>query len=93
MLMINSGGAVHSQFSLVLALAFVLATNAVTAQAPGFNTSSLQGASLSSPVLLQFGPDERMYVSQQDRAIKAFTIAHFFLQGCFTAGEATLILR
>ncbi|WP_250419078.1 PKD domain-containing protein [Pontibacter deserti] len=39
-----------------------------------FNTSGLQNVVLSNPTSLQFGPDSRLYVSQQDGVIKALTI-------------------
>ncbi|NDK55802.1 malectin domain-containing carbohydrate-binding protein [Pontibacter fetidus] len=39
-----------------------------------FATSNLIGAEIVNPTSLQFGPDERLYVSQQDGIIKAFTI-------------------
>ncbi|RDV11969.1 choice-of-anchor D domain-containing protein, partial [Pontibacter diazotrophicus] len=39
-----------------------------------FSSSGLQGVSLVNPTSLQFGPDGRLYVSQQNGIIKAFTI-------------------
>src|SRR5262245_25122513 len=38
----------------------------------GFGSSALGGASITNPTSLQFGPDNRLYVSQQDGTIKAF---------------------
>ena len=40
-----------------------------------FSSSGLQGESLKNPTSLQFGPDGRLYVSQQDGAIFAYTIS------------------
>ncbi len=39
-----------------------------------FSSSSLKGVTLENPTSLQFGPDGRLYVSQQNGLIKAFTI-------------------
>ena len=39
-----------------------------------FTPSGLQGVVLTNPTSLQFGPDDRLYVSQQNGIIKAFTI-------------------
>ncbi len=39
-----------------------------------FTFSGLQGESLNNPTSLQFGPDGRLYVSQQDGTIFAYTI-------------------
>ncbi|MGV3641252.1 MAG: malectin domain-containing carbohydrate-binding protein [Adhaeribacter sp.] len=39
-----------------------------------FSPSGLQGVTLTNPTSLQFGPDGRLYVSQQNGIIKAFTI-------------------
>ena len=41
-----------------------------------FSHSNLSGATFSaSPTSLQFGPDKRLYVAQQDGLIKVFTVA------------------
>ncbi len=42
---------------------------------PSFNKGTLSGASLSQPTQLQFGPDGRLYVSQQNGQIKVFTVS------------------
>ena len=42
--------------------------------AQNFSVSSLQGENLTSPTSLQFGPDGRLYVAQQDGLILAYTI-------------------
>ena len=39
-----------------------------------FLPSNLRGAILSNPTSMQFGPDDRLYVSQQNGIIKVFTI-------------------
>src|SRR5688572_927036 len=39
-----------------------------------FASSALKGVSLQNPTSLQFGPDGRLYVSEQGGLIKAFTI-------------------
>ena len=41
---------------------------------PRFTLSFLEGAKLTNPTSLQLGPDGRLYVSQQDGLIKAFTV-------------------
>lgn len=44
------------------------------AQTIGFGSSSLTGTELNNPTSLQFGPDGRLYVAQQNGIIKVFTI-------------------
>src|SRR5690554_6829645 len=39
-----------------------------------FTSGGLAGASISNPTSLQFGPDNRLYVSQQNGIIKVFTV-------------------
>jgi N-acetylneuraminic acid mutarotase len=41
----------------------------------GFGKSALAGASSTSPTSLEFGPDGRLYVAQQDGVIKAYAIS------------------
>ncbi|HEX2029438.1 MAG TPA: hypothetical protein VHF25_15730, partial [Nitriliruptorales bacterium] len=41
----------------------------------GFGKGVLQGATSTNPTTLQFGPDGRLYVGQQDGLIKAYTVA------------------
>ena len=40
-----------------------------------FTRSTLAGSSSVRPTALQFGPDGRLYVAQQDGLVKAYTIA------------------
>jgi hypothetical protein len=40
----------------------------------GFRTSALGGTDLTNPTSLQFGPDGRLYVAQQNGLVKALTI-------------------
>src|SRR6266480_1011499 len=53
----------------ILALPFLSTTFGQT-----FSVSSLNGFSLVNPTCMRWGPDGRLYVSQQDGVIKAFTI-------------------
>src|SRR4029077_3471186 len=39
-----------------------------------FTVSSLNGFSITNPTCMRWGPDGRLYVSQQDGVIKAFSI-------------------
>lgn len=58
-------------------VSFLLLTFHVYAQTNGsynFSVSSLKGTSIINPTSLQFGPDGRLYVSQQNGIIKIFTI-------------------
>ena len=41
----------------------------------GFGKSTLAQTTLANPTSLQFGPDGRLYVAQQDGTIKIFTVA------------------
>ncbi|MGB3547435.1 MAG: malectin domain-containing carbohydrate-binding protein, partial [Saprospiraceae bacterium] len=44
------------------------------AQPISFNSSGLQGDNLNNPTSLQFGPDGRLYVSQQNGVVYAYTV-------------------
>jgi hypothetical protein len=55
-------------------LAAVSCLLAVTASAFNFSVSTLSGVSLGNSTSLQFGADNRLYVTQQDGTIKALTI-------------------
>lgn len=47
---------------------------AVAQQTISFSSSGLQGVNLNNPTSLQFGPDGRLYVSQQNGVIYAYAI-------------------
>lgn len=53
---------------------FVLVLLCNSAIAQSFSSSGLAGESLNNPTSLQFGPDDRLYVSQQNGLINAYTI-------------------
>ncbi|MEJ7843400.1 MAG: hypothetical protein WKF95_16675, partial [Rubrobacter sp.] len=57
-------------------LSLVLAGPSAAQTAPtiSFGKGPLAGASSTNPTSLQFGPDGRLYVAQQDGAIKAYTV-------------------
>ncbi len=52
----------------------VTAAVAAPALAIGFSQSKLRGAAATNPTSLQFGPDDRLYVAQQNGLINAYTI-------------------
>jgi len=71
---------VLSVLSVALVAAALLAflTGPSWAQSSGtisFGKSTLQGETSDRPTSLQFGPDGRLYVAQQDGLIKAYTVA------------------
>lgn len=53
---------------------FSLASSSIAQNSVSFSSSTLTGVSLDNPTSLQFGPDNRLYVSQQNGWIYAFTI-------------------
>ena len=57
----------------LVSASFGLASPAFGAVA--FSKGTLSGASVSRPTSLQFGPDGRLYVAQQNGLIKAFTVS------------------
>jgi hypothetical protein len=65
-------------FRAALALGATLATAAVAtpirAQTISFGKSTLQGTALTSPTSLQFGPDGRLYVTQQNGTILIYSV-------------------
>ena len=50
------------------------AVHPVRAQPIGFGKSTLDGTTLKDPTSLQFGPDNRLYVSQQDGTIHVYDV-------------------
>ena len=58
---------------LLFNLALFTAVNTASAQY-NFAPSSLSGASIVNPTSIQFGPDGRLYVAQQNGVIKIFTV-------------------
>ena len=59
------------KYAIVL---FIIFKGSALAQTVSFTTSFLAGENISTPTSLQFGPDGRLYVSQQDGTIYAYTI-------------------
>lgn len=53
---------------------FELTCDSAKAQTISFSSSALVGESILNPTSLQFGPDNRLYVSQQNGTIYAYTI-------------------
>src|SRR5687767_10526491 len=49
-------------------------SGAQTSSPPPFGKSLLGGATSANPTSLQFGPDGRLYVAQQNGVIKAYTV-------------------
>ena len=61
---------------------------------PPFGRSLLSGAGVTSPTSLQFGPDGRLYVAQQDGTIKVLTVARAAAhQYTVTATETITLVR
>jgi len=59
----------------ILCCFFTLVTFGVFAQSGiSFTSSTLAGVNVSNPTVLAFGPDNRLYVTQQDGIILAYTI-------------------
>ncbi len=59
---------------LAAACLFFFSFTNITAQAVSFSLGTLSGESLTNPTSLQFGPDGRLYVSQQNGLILIYTI-------------------
>lgn len=57
-----------------LLLAMLVLTSATADAQVSFNKRTLQGTSLTAPTSLQFGPDGRLYVSQQNGTILVYTV-------------------
>lgn len=63
-----------SWFASLAALLLTGLALTAPAAAQSFNASGLNGINLGNPTSLQFGPDDRLYVSQQNGALKALTV-------------------
>ena len=68
-----------------------LAISAIAQTPIGFGVSDLSGASSYLCTSLQFGPDNRLYVSQQDGIIKAYTIVRLGANNYIVTGEETIL--
>ncbi len=75
----------------LLSFCFCVSSTLLTAQ--NFNSAGLTGANLNNPTSIQFGPDGRLYVSQQNGAIKAFTVSQSGSNYSVTATEEINIIR
>jgi malectin (di-glucose binding ER protein)/putative metal-binding protein len=72
----------------------LLASRPAAAQTISFGKSVLAGVGVSNPTSLQFGPDGRLYVTQQNGTIKAFTVARIGPSNyTVTATETITIVR
>src|SRR5687768_16622386 len=60
---------------LLLAVMLLAAGAPAAEGAVSFTRAALAGESSIRPTSLQFGPDGRLYVAQQDGVIKAYTVA------------------
>jgi hypothetical protein len=63
---------------------------AAVGQAVSFSKSILSGTSSDRVTSLQFGPDGRLYVGQQDGLIKAYTIGRSSVSSYFVASTETI---
>jgi len=59
---------------LAVTCIFLFTALSVSSQTISFTSSNLAGENLSKPTSLQFGPDGRLYVSQQNGLIIAYTV-------------------
>src|SRR5690606_39625155 len=59
----------------VLLFLLALQFRPVKAQTISFSSGNLAGENINNPTSLDFGPDGRLYVSQQDGTIFAYTIS------------------
>ena len=62
------------RLSSILFVLLILCSSLEIHAAFNFTASELLGESLNNPTSLQFGPDGRLYVAQQDGTIYAYTI-------------------
>jgi Malectin domain/Secretion system C-terminal sorting domain len=61
-------------FILTISVSLLSVSDSNSQATAVFTSSDLSGAVITNPTSLQFGPDGRLYVSQQKGEIKAFTI-------------------
>lgn len=87
------GGApteVHEALVLDNSAACGISSAPATGSDPSFAAKPLEGASSFHPTSLQFGPDGRLYVAQQDGLIKAYTIARSGSEGYAVTDTETI---
>lgn len=60
---------------LLAAFFLFFLSQSLYSQTISFNASGLQGESINNPTSLDFGPDGKLYVAQQDGSILQFTVA------------------
>ncbi|TLU98678.1 Kelch repeat-containing protein [Dyadobacter sediminis] len=73
-------------------LSLIFSITITFGQNVNFTTSSLKGISLDNPTSLQFGPDNRLYVSQQNGIIKVYTITRNGANNYTTTATETISL-
>ena len=81
----------YSILGLLFALCFGVSSNTLHAQS--FNSTGLSGENINNPTSLQFGPDDRLYVSQQDGTILAFTVSQSGSNYNVTATETINVIK
>src|SRR6476620_5056766 len=64
----------RNRYAFILCLSLLLAGPLSSNAQFNFTPSRLTGSSLLNPTSLQFGPDRRLYVAQQNGIIKVFTV-------------------
>ncbi|RMG29120.1 MAG: hypothetical protein D6730_04455, partial [Bacteroidetes bacterium] len=57
-----------------LCIFFLILSSSAFGQTISFGVSGLAGVSLNNPTSLQFGPDDRLYVAEQDGTLWVYTI-------------------
>ncbi|HEY8400720.1 MAG TPA: T9SS type A sorting domain-containing protein [Cytophagaceae bacterium] len=64
----------RSIFNYKVIIVFILMVSTVNLYAQNFTSSNLKNVTIANPTSLEFGPDGKLYVAQQDGYIKVFTI-------------------
>ncbi|WP_452225879.1 malectin domain-containing carbohydrate-binding protein [Lacinutrix cladophorae] len=77
--------ALKRNFVLFILISAVLFSSKTLAQTISFGASGLVGESVLNPTSLEFGPDNRLYIAQQDGKIWAYTI----IRDAATSGNGT----